>query len=160
MIPKFQVGIDPVNDFSVSFDWKELKKEGDEILNLPEKISLDKNIHIVVCIDEFQNIAHFEEPLAMQKKMRAVWQKHQITTYCLYGSKRHMLSELFENKSMPFYKFGETLFLGKIDGIHWEKYIIKQFNDTGKEIDKELARTISSRMENHPYFVQLYAASV
>lgn len=160
LIPRFQVGIDPANDFSVSFDWKELKKEGHEILNMPEKISKDKNIHIVVCIDEFQNISHFEEPLVMQKKMRAAWQKHQISTYCLFGSKRHMLAELFENKSMPFYKFGETIFLNKIDNPHWEKYIVRQFEKTKKKISEALAIEIANRMENHPYFVQLYAASV
>jgi len=160
LIPRFQIGIDPVNDFKVSFDWKELKQNGKEILNLPEKVSIDKNIHLIVCIDEFQNIAHFEEPLIMQKKMRSVWQNHQVSTYCLYGSKRHMLSEIFENKSMPFYKFGDTMFLEKIDHTHWVKYIDRQFTKTNKKINTEQASEIAEKMENHPYFVQLYAASV
>ena len=160
LIPRFQIGIDPLNDFSVSFDWKELRKGGEEILNLPEKISKEKNIQIVVCIDEFQNISHFDEPLIMQKKMRAVWQRHQISTYCLYGSKRHMLANLFENKSMPFYKFGETVFLEKIGERHWEKFIVEQFARTKKEISAKLAVSIAERMENHPYFVQLFASKV
>lgn len=160
LIPRFQLGIDPNNDFSISFDWQELQKEGDEILDLPEKISLQKNIQVVVCIDEFQNISHFEEPLLMQKKMRAVWQQHQIATYCLYGSKRHMLSDLFENKSKPFYKFGETVFLKKIEQHHWKEFIVNQFAETKKEIGAELAIIIANRMENHPYFVQLYASKV
>ena len=160
LIPRFQIGIDPLNDFSVSFDWQELKKGGDEILDLPEKISRDKNIKVVVCIDEFQNIAYFDQSLEMQKKMRAVWQKHKVATYCLYGSKRHMLSELFENKSMPFYKFGETVFLDKIAVDHWEKYIVEQFASTAKQIEPELANKIATTMANHPYFVQLFAAKV
>ncbi len=160
LIPRFHVGIDPNTDFSVSFDWEELKKEGAEILNMPEIISKEKNIHIVVCIDEFQNISHFEEPLIMQKKMRAAWQHHQISTYCLFGSKRHMLTEVFENKSMPFYKFGSTIFLDKIGKFHWEKFIVDQFDSTKKEISIKLADTIADRMDNHPYFVQLYAATV
>lgn len=160
LIPRFQVGIDPFSDFKVSFDWKDLKKEGDEILNLPEKISKDKNMHVVVCIDEFQNIAHFEEPLVMQKKMRSAWQRHQISTYCLFGSKRHMLADLFENKSMPFYKFGDTIFLEKIKENHWEKYIVGQFAATKLEISSQLANVIARRMDNHPYFVQLYASMV
>ena len=32
LIPRFQIGIDPVNDFKISFDWKELKLNGKEIL--------------------------------------------------------------------------------------------------------------------------------
>ena len=160
LIPRFQIGIDPANDFKVSFDWKELKQHSSEILDLPEKVSIEKNIHLIVCIDEFQNISHFEEPLIVQKKMRSVWQKHQIATYCLYGSKRHMLSEIFENTSMPFYKFGDTIFLKKIERNHWVKYIVRQFKKTDKKISKELASNIAETMENHPYFVQLFAATI
>ncbi|OQX78944.1 MAG: hypothetical protein B6D61_04415 [Bacteroidetes bacterium 4484_249] len=160
IIPRFQIGIDPVNDFKISFDWKELKQNSKEILDLPEKVSNDKNIHLIVCIDEFQNIAHFEDPLIMQKKMRSVWQKHQISTYCLYGSKRHMLSKIFENKSMPFYKFGDTIFLEKINHEHWVKFICRQFGQTNKKISTKQASEIAGRMENHPYFVQLFAATV
>lgn len=160
LIPRFQIGIDPVNDFSISFDLKELRMAGDEILNLPEKISKEKKINIIVCIDEFQNIAHFEEPLVMQKKMRSAWQHHQLSTYCLYGSKRHMLAEIFENKSMPFYKFGDMVFLEKIEQKHWIGFIVRQFDKTKKDISISLAAEIAERMENHPYFVQLYSASV
>ena len=160
LIPQFSVGLDPVHDFKVAFDWNQVKQKGSEILNLPEIISKDKNIQIVVCIDEFQNIAHFEEPLKMQKLMRSVWQKHQHCSYCLYGSKRHMLAGLFENKSMPFYKFGETIFIDKIDGSHWVKYIVRQFEGTAKKISNELAGSIADDMENPPYFVQLFASTV
>ncbi|HEV8537999.1 MAG TPA: hypothetical protein VGR15_03655 [Bacteroidota bacterium] len=39
--PKFTVGIDPMKDFVVSFDWEEVVRSPDEILNLPESISGD-----------------------------------------------------------------------------------------------------------------------
>ena len=110
VIPKFSFGIDPQNDFSIGFDWDEIKKNASEILNLPEVISQSKNIELVICLDEFQNIAHFKNPLAFQKKLRSHWQHHQEVSYCLYGSKRNMMTELFENKSMPFYKFGDIIF--------------------------------------------------
>lgn len=112
--PKITVGIDQNNEFQLGFDIQDLKKHPDEILNLPEKICKLKNIELVVCIDEFQNISHFDNPLAFQKKLRAQWQHHNLTCYCLYGSKRNMLSEIFEHKSMPFYKFGDLLFFQKL----------------------------------------------
>jgi hypothetical protein len=113
-----------------------------------------------VCIDEFQNIANFEDSLAFQRKLRTIWQKHQDVAYCLYGSKRHMLADIFENKAMPFYKFGETVFLKKISGEYWIEYIVQQFRDTGKSILPELAGKIAMLMENHPYFVQFFAKNV
>ena len=160
LIPRFNMGLDPVHDFKITFDWKELKKSQDEILELPQCISIAKKIRIVVCIDEFQNIAQFDQSLAFQKKLRSVWQKHQKVTYCLYGSKRHMLAEIFENKSMPFYKFGETRFLNKITEHYWIEYINRQFSSTGKLISHELSVQIASMMENHPYFVQMFAKNV
>lgn len=158
--PKFSVGIDPVNDFSVSFDWEEVRKSPDEILNLSERVSKDKHIQLVVCLDEFQNIGYFDDPLAFQKKLRAQWQHHTLATYCLYGSKRHLMAELFETKSMPLYKFGDVLFLEKISEVYWIPFIIKRFTATGKRVSEDIAARIARQMENHPYFVQQLAHTV
>lgn len=158
--PKFNVGIDPINDFSVSFDWEEVKKSSEEILNLPEMVSKRKKIQLVVCLDEFQNIGLFDDPAAFQKKLRSQWQHHQLATYCLYGSKRHMMSELFENKSMPFYKFGDVIFLEKIVESYWVPFITLGFEKTGKFISGDFATRIARQMENHPYFVQQLAHTV
>lgn len=157
LIPKFNIGIDPLNDFSISFDLEEVKHSADEILALPETVSKSKKIQIVVCIDEFQNFNFLEDPLGFQKKLRATWQHHQIATYCLYGSKRHVMMELFENKSMPFYKFGDIIFLEKIERKYWVKFIQANFIKTGKSINEEIAGSMADVMENHPYFVQQLA---
>jgi len=158
--PKFSVGFDPVNDFSVSFDWEEVRQTPEEILNLPETVSKERRIHLVVCLDEFQNIGFFDNPLAFQKRLRSCWQHHRLATYCVYGSKRHMMTELFENKSMPFYKFGDVLFLEKIPDTYWVPFITSGFNRTGKHIGEELAARVAQQMENHPYFVQQLAHTV
>jgi len=155
--PKITVGVDPTTEFELGFDINEVKKHPNEILNLAETISKLKKIELVVCIDEFQNISHFENPLAFQKKLRASWQHHHKAVYCLYGSKRNMLTHLFEHKSMPFYKFGDVHFLSKINEEHWVNYIRKQFKRTKKEISLEAAMLIAQLMENHSYFVQQLA---
>ena len=158
--PRFTVGGDPNLDYSISFDWEELRKTPEEILNLPEILSKQKKIQLVVCIDEFQNVGFFENPVAFQKRLRAQWQHHKMATYCLYGSKRHMMTELFEHKAMPFYKFGDVIFLEKIPEKKWVAFITSGFKKTGKAIGDELARRIARLMENHPYFVQQLAHSI
>lgn len=85
------------NEISLEFDWNEIRKNPDEILDLAERIAIDKGIRIVVCVDEFQNIAEFNDPLYFQKKLRSHWQQHQYVSYCLYGSKRHMMLDVFTN---------------------------------------------------------------
>ena len=142
------------NDVSISFKVHELPKSKDEILQLPEKIALKKKIKFVICIDEFQNINKFQKPIEFQEHLRATFQYFEQTSFILYGSKRHIMNDLFGNVDRPFYKFGEIIFLKKIDTLYWEKYIIDRFASTNKQIEKELASQIAHTMKNHPYFVQ------
>ncbi len=156
-IPKLTFSPDSTQDFSLSLNWQEVKAEPDEILNLAESIAKSKNIKIIVCIDEFQNISTFDKPMAFQKRLRSHWQKHQNTSYCLYGSKRHMMMEVFASSEMPFYKFGDLMFLNKIETNDWVKFIIKRYKQTGKSIDKKTAELISQLADCHPYYVQQLA---
>lgn len=158
--PKFTFSPTDNTEFTLTFDWKTVKQNPQEILQLPELISKTKKIHLIICLDEFQNIAHYDDSLGFQKKLRAVWQHHQHCTYILYGSKQHMMSELFENKQMPFYKFGEIRFLDKIDNQEWALYIQRRFKNTLKKISKSHASKIAELVENHPYFVQQLANNV
>ena len=111
--PKFSFGPDPMSDFSLSFDWNPKDDSDLEILQLPEKIAKEKNIRLVVCIDEFQQIGDFTDSVKLQRKMRSVWQHQQNVTYCMFGSKKHLMEYIFNDKSMPFYKFGDMMFLKK-----------------------------------------------
>jgi hypothetical protein len=148
------VGIDPDHTFSIGFDWNDVKQNAEEILNLPEKIAKSKGIKIVVCIDEFQNIAMFNESLAFQKLLRSVWQKHEETCYCLYGSKFHMMQELFERQSKPFYRFGDLIHLGKIGEKEWTAFIKDRFEITGKHITDGYISKIITDVDRQSYYVQ------
>ncbi len=157
LVPKFSVGIDPATDFSVSFDWSELKKHQDEILNLPEKMAAQKKVKFIVCLDEFQNLASYPDYEKLEKKMRSVWQRQKHVTYCLYGSKRHMMTDLFNSPSKPFYRFGDILPLDKIATEHWVAFIRENFSKTGKSIDDKAAEMIPFMMKNHSWYVQQLA---
>jgi len=157
IVPKITLNADPTNEFSLSFDWAEIKENPDEILDLPEKIAIYKKLKMVICIDEFQNIAEFDDPLFFQKRLRSHWQKHQNVSYCLYGSKRHMMLNVFTSASMPFYKFGDLILLEKIDTKSWTDFIIERFSSTGKSITGTDAQMIVMLTDNHPYYVQQLA---
>lgn len=154
LVPKISVGAGPGSEISIDFDWEEMKSNPDEILDLSERIAEAKGVKIVVCIDEFQNIAEFEDPLFFQRRLRAHWQRHKKVSYCLCGSKRHMMLEVFTDSSMPFYKFGDIFFLNKIDTEHFIPFITERFSSTGKSITEDASRNIVSLADNHPYYVQ------
>lgn len=155
--PKISFSADDQNEYKIGLEWQELKKEPDEIIDLPENIASSKKVKIIICIDEFQNIGFFEDPLSFQKKLRSHWQKHHSVVYCLYGSKRHMLIDVFASPSMPFYKFGDLIFLEKISNEEWIKYIVRRFKSTGKSISRKNAAYIARLVECHPYYVQQLA---
>lgn len=156
LVPKISFGIDPMTDFSLSFDFSNPQKNED-VLELPEKIATEKGIQIVICIDEFQQIAEFENSLYFQRKLRSVWQLHKKTTYCLYGSKQHLMTKLFSKQSMPFYKFGDMMYLQKIATSDWVEFICQRFEVTGKQISPELAEKVCLTVENHSSYVQQLA---
>lgn len=156
-IPNLTISPNPTTELKLGLDWKDVKKEPDDILNLAEKISSQSNFKFVVCIDEFQNISEFENPLDIQKKLRSHWQKHRNVSYCLYGSKRHMMMDVFTSPSMPFFKFGDIIFLEKILLKDWIPFIQKRFTDTGKNIHRNEAALIADLADCHPYYVQQLA---
>lgn len=152
--PKFSFGSDPMNDFSISFEWNEKTGSEHDILQLPERIANEKHVKVVVCIDEFQQIAEFNDAITIQKKLRTVWQHQQNTTYCLFGSKKHLMTKLFSDKSCPFFKFGDIMFLEKIDTKDWVSFITEKFELTGKKISESQATRICNVAENMSSYVQ------
>lgn len=155
--PKLTIGTDPMNEVSVDFEMKDVVNNPDEVLDLAEKIAKDKGLKIVVCIDEFQNISEFDNPDYFQKKLRSHWQQHQNVAYCLYGSKRHMMLEVFTDSSRPFYKFGNLMFLNKIETPFLVRFFKERFVDTKKDITEEACDMIAKLTDNHPYYAQQLA---
>jgi AAA+ ATPase superfamily predicted ATPase len=151
-----KISVDPTfnQEFSLSFDVKQIKNNADTILNLAETISQSRKIKIIVCIDEFQNIDNFTRPVEFQKKLRSYWQQHQHATYCLYGSRKSMLMQMFEKKAMPFFKFGEVIYLPKIERKYWIPFISEGFKKTGKTIAQSHIERIVDYTQEHPYYTQ------
>ncbi len=156
-IPTITVNPTPESNLQLGLDWSEVKKQPDDIIELAERLAISSKANFIICIDEFQNISEFENPEAFQKTLRAHWQKHQNVSYCLYGSKRHMLMDVFTSPSMPFYKFGDIVFLDKISADDWIKFIVSRFSDTGKMIDNNSAKLIVDIADRHSYYVQQLA---
>lgn len=154
VIPSFSFGADPINDFSVSFSWNESQKTKEEIINLPEVIARKKGIRFVVCIDEFQNISRLKDSISFEQELRSYWQYHENTSYCLYGSRKHMMLELFKKESRAFFRFGDLFLLEKIPEKHWIDFVIRSFTNTGKRISRDMVVDMIKMTSNHPDYLQ------
>lgn len=126
----------------------------EDILALPERIAEKKGVRMVICLDEFQQIAEFEDSLTFQKQLRTVWQHQTRVCYCLFGSKRHMMEGLFDDETKPFYKFGDILYLKKIPLAYWNTFISEKFREGGKTIRPDQIERICSIVDYHSSYVQ------
>ena len=160
LTPKISFGIDPTNEMSVSLGIAPEDYSPEEILQLPEKMAHKMGKHIVVCIDEFQQIGNFPDSIEVQKRIRGVWQLQEEVSYCLYGSKKHMLTDLFQNKRMPFYQFGDIRFLQPIALADWIPFIRGKFEEKGLSISDEQITRICETVEYQSSYVQQLAWNV
>lgn len=157
LTPKISYNFPSAEEYSVSLGITPRTHQPEEVLQLPEIIAQRKNIHLIVCIDEFQQIGEFEDSLTVQKRMRSVWQHQQHVNYCLFGSKKHLLQNMFLKSSYPFYKFGDIIPLEPIQEHLWIPYLQQGFRSWGKELSAELAAEICNMVQLHPSYVQQLA---
>ena len=153
LVPVITMSADPMNPISLTLksvvaDYRE------EVLTLPERIASAKGIRLVVCIDEFQQIGELGDSITFQKKLRTAWQHQHSVSYCLFGSKRHLLMNMFGQHSYPFYKFGDILFLERIKIDYWQEYIQKRFEQTRKHIDARFVEDIYKYVDGNSSYVQ------
>lgn len=158
--PKLSFSPDLNAEFTLSLGLDKNRNSAEEALNLPEKIAREKGIHLVVCIDEFQQIGEIPNSLSVQRAMRSVWQHQQNVSYCLFGSKQHLMANIFYSRKMPFYQFGDMFFLKRIPTEKWVPFITLRFAQTGKRISDKLAEKICVTVENYSAYVQQLAWNV
>ena len=154
IITKVSFSPDSIQEYSLSFEFPSKEESETDILQLPERIAQSKNIRIAICIDEFQQVAEFQDSITFQKKLRSVWQHQQNVSYCLFGSKRHLMMEIFSNSNMPFYKFGDMMVLKKIPTEEWIPFICRKYHESGKTITEKQAEKICQVTENLSSYVQ------
>lgn len=160
LVPKISVSPEPGMEYSVSLGITPKTHSPEEVLSLPESIAERKGCKLVICIDEFQQIGEFPDSLEVQKRFRGVWQHQKYVSYCLFGSKLHMMTRLFLKKSYPFYRFGEVMNLKPIPLQSWIPYIQGRFAAFGKRIGERYVEQICNTVEYQSSYVQQLSYSV
>ena len=155
--PKVSFSPEPNSEFALSLGISPKTHAPEEILSLAEEIAQKKQKRIVVCIDEFQQIGEMADSVSIQKRLRSVWQHQRLTSYCLFGSKKHTMMNVFQKRNMPLYQFGDFKFLDKIPTETWVEYIVQHFKDRQRTISAEQAAKICQLVDNYSSYVQQLA---
>ena len=157
LTPKISFSPESNSDFSISLGITPKTHTPEEVLQMAETIAIKRKKRIVICIDEFQQIGEMSNSKQIQARLRTVWQHQKHVSYCLFGSKHHLMSTIFLHRSMPFFQFGDTISLNKIATEDWVEYIVSHFADGKRTISHALAEEICKFTENYSAYVQQLA---
>lgn len=154
--PKISFKSDKLDSLCVDFDWEEVRRNQDEILDFPFRIAKSMGLKLVVCFDDFQSVTLFSDPYSLLDRLKVRWPKHEGVAYCVSTSAMSVVEKFL--KSTPiFYRFGEVFNLGKIKRTEMVKWVRERFADSAKYIDNEIAGQILDLVGEHPFYVQQLA---
>lgn len=113
--------------------------------------ALSSDYKILFVLDEFQDIANIS---GLEALLRSEIQALTDTPVILLGSKRHLLRDIFQDESRPFYGFGVDVEIRKIERKYWLPYMRERFKGSKLTIDEEGVGAICDEMRDVPNSVQ------
>ncbi|MFH1654907.1 MAG: hypothetical protein ABIE74_12775 [Pseudomonadota bacterium] len=105
---------------------------------------------ISLIIDEFQGIAELSD---VQALLRREIQKLNKSAVVLMGSNQRLLYKMFNDKSFPFFGFGEDIELHEIPLSEYLPYMNERFAMSDIHISKDVAEYMADRMNNIPNYI-------
>ena len=129
----------------------------EETMDSFDKLLQDKKEQFNIVIDEFQEIVGFRDGGKIEAILRKHIQHQSNCSYFFLGSRRRILSDMFNQKDRPFYKSSVNLELPVLAEEEATDFIVRQFKAAGKECPYEIAREISEKSGGYPYYVQRFS---
>lgn len=137
----FDIGIGDIHSPEMSLD---------EIFSYLE--TADK--HCIVAIDEFQQIAEYDEK-NVDAILRTKIQHCRNVTFIFTGSKRHMMSLMFQSPSKPFYQSTIGMGLQPIPEDVYCRFARKLFENYNKSVDNDVLTSVYRRYCGYTWYVQM-----
>ena len=108
----------------------------------------------IIAIDEFQQIGEYVEK-NVEALLRTKIQKCHRAQFIFSGSKRHIMSNMFNSASKPFYQSAMSMGLGAIPIDTYSEFAKSLFEERGKQIEKETVETVWNLYGGYTWFVQM-----
>ena len=146
-------GYDPINNtptFDIRIgDIHQPEYTLSEIFEYLEKVES----RCLVVIDEFQQITRYPEK-NVEALLRTHIQKLSNVNFVFSGSRRRLMEEIFFSSKRPFCQSAKALRLEAIDKEVYFAFAQKNFNNSGKYIDKEAFDKIYDTFWGVTFYVQ------
>ena len=108
----------------------------------------------VIAIDEFQQIGEYAEK-NVEALLRTKIQKCHRAQFIFAGSKRHMMSNMFNSPSKPFYQSAISMGLEPIPVDIYSDFAMNLFEERGKHIEREVVEEVWRMFNGYTWFVQM-----
>ena len=108
----------------------------------------------IIAIDEFQQIGEYAEK-NVEALLRTKIQKCNRAQFIFSGSKRHIMSNMFNSPSKPFYQSAISMGLEPLPMDVYADFAIQLFEGRGKHLEREVVESIWQRFDGYTWFVQM-----
>lgn len=107
----------------------------------------------IVAIDEFQQITNYPEK-NVEALLRSYIQRTKNIGFIFAGSEHHIMQEMFQTESRPFYYSAEMMELNAIKREIYVPFIVQKFEENQRKIDKNLVEKVYDLFDGHTFYVQ------
>ena len=108
----------------------------------------------IIAIDEFQQIEEYPEK-NVEALLRTKIQKCHRAQFIFSGSKRHVMSNMFNSPSKPFYQSAISMGLEPIPVETYTDFATRMFEERGKHIDRQVIEDVWNKYAGYTWFVQM-----
>jgi AAA+ ATPase superfamily predicted ATPase len=138
--------------FEASRATEDLDETLELLLELPGRLSAERQRQAALILDEFQEIVGIDRDLP--RLMRGVFQAQPEVAHVYLGSKRHMMLRIFSDENEPFWRSAKQIELGVIAPKDFRSFIQSRFEATGRTLAAEAADRVLEVTRGHPYATQ------
>ena len=108
----------------------------------------------IIAIDEFQQIGKYTEK-NVESLLRTKIQRCNRAQFIFSGSKRHVMSNMFNSPSKPFYQSAISMSLDPIPIDTYKQFAISLFDERSKHVETEVIEHVWQQYEGYTWFVQM-----
>ena len=108
----------------------------------------------VIAIDEFQQIGEYAEN-NVEALLRTKIQKCHRAQFIFSGSKRHVMSNMFNSPTKPFYQSSISMGLEPIPIQVYCQFATSLFEERERHVDADVIEQIWQQYEGYTWFVQM-----
>lgn len=108
----------------------------------------------IIAIDEFQQIGEYSEK-NVEALLRTKIQQCNRAQFIFAGSKRHLMSNMFNSSSKPFYQSAISMGLEPIPINTYSDFAMAMFELYGKHVERSVVENVWNQYDGYTWFVQM-----